>query len=153
MPVYPELKKHYHCSMPRVFLSPLAIAVVVLLTGCSNLGTSAKCKDATSAFTEYQLSRDKQTAEEIKDYSEELKAHNELIAECKQNPRAWLVSKAPEKIAFFAQDSCEDWSKLYGPKVNSDLSREFQELSQRVIVNNQECFSAAEVAQAQSALS
>ena len=98
--------------MSRLFLPPLVIAGVVLLTGCSNEGTTMSCEDANAEQVRLSelLKTSLLTAAE-EDKLDDDNDVNVLKANSFWNNRRVLVATNSQ---CFTPSQVEDWTKGWG---------------------------------------
>jgi hypothetical protein len=132
--------------MRKAFLFPIAIFSVFLLVGCSGSGTSAQCKAAEDAYSEYTAEADKKQkfSDELRDIARasSLKA----LSNCQSDP-SYRAENDIQSVNNCVQHAGEFLMKgAYGNP------SEFYRLASKVIDNNQMCFTPQQVAEAQENL-
>jgi hypothetical protein len=132
-----------------LFKSCSLLFCALLISSCAGTGLSAKCKTAVAANMQYINEGQKIRTAENQSFDYLVATHENLISQCNDNPRTFLVSHAWLKDPFFADHNCSEWDKNNYPKFNFTKAEGIWKLGNLVIVNNQECFTPQQVAEAQ----
>ena len=132
--------------MFKTLLTPVALFVSVLLSGCSGSGASAQCKEAENAYAEYKAEADKRQKNDDELVNITRKSAVEALSNC-QNDESYRA-----KNDIQSTQDCADWAGGFLMKGSYNKPVEMYRLANKVIDNNPECFTPKQVAEAQEQL-
>ena len=141
----------------KLLVSPLAILLVSLLSGCSLMEKAGvinrQCKAAKATNAEYARDIAIATYDYDLAYEEELKKHEAHLSNCRANPDPYIRKYGewgnwPHNTKWTAEECAENFispNKLKNPPTVVAAYKDYYQ----VIINNQTCFKPEIVIEAQ----
>ena len=98
--------------MFKPLLTPVALFLAALLSGCSGSGASAQCKEAEDAYAEYKAEADKRQkdSDELRDVAR--KSAVDQLAKCQSDPTYRARNEVPANM------DCGEWAGEFLMKSN-----------------------------------